>query len=287
VSVKALARGLQVLSAVNELNPAYVKDVVELTALPKATVIRLLKSLVDEGYVVSDPSGHGYRVSVDARKLSRALGDRSAYATVSEPVLTRLGQTLKYPAIFSVVDTESLVIEATNRHSAPIRLKLFERSRIPILSSAAGMAYLSALPSADAQLAIAKELARDGVQEAASIDAPAIIRSIEQSRQQGYAAQRYDTLDDITAIAVPVGERDAPVGALSLVYYETLMHPEIRDGLVLPNLRKSAEAITAAMRSNPDEIGATANYPAVPASDAIAVGGSGGICAPVARTEGH
>jgi len=71
--VKSLSRGLSVLAAVNQYRPATVKQLVHSTRLPKPTLIRLLQSLVAEGYVDSATDGTGYRVGARARRLTSGL----------------------------------------------------------------------------------------------------------------------------------------------------------------------------------------------------------------------
>ena len=60
---RALACGLRLLAALNDLETATVSGLVKETNLPKATVIGLLHTLHAEGYAAQDPETLTYRVT--------------------------------------------------------------------------------------------------------------------------------------------------------------------------------------------------------------------------------
>lgn len=141
----ALARGLRVLSAINDLQTATVSRVVSETQLPKPTVIRLLQALQNEGYVAQDSQTLTYRVTPKVASLSRSLGAEGEIDGLIQAPLDALAEQLKWPAEYLVPDGLSMRIRSNNRDRAPIKLKLFERRRFPMLGSAAGLVYLAAL----------------------------------------------------------------------------------------------------------------------------------------------
>jgi DNA-binding IclR family transcriptional regulator len=75
----ALARGLRLLAALNDLETATVSGLVKETNLPKATVIRLLQALQAEGYAAQDPETLTYYPPPrsSSRRLSRSGNHRS------------------------------------------------------------------------------------------------------------------------------------------------------------------------------------------------------------------
>lgn len=249
MSVKALARGLDVLAAVNELNPGAVKDVVESTGLPKATAIRLLKSLVEQGYLAEDSEGQGYRVTSEVRKLSRALSTQTHYAQIAEPLLRDLSIAIKFPAVFGVLDGASVLIEADSKRTAPLKIKLFERTRIPLLTRAPGYAILAEISPArrDALIDRALNLITD---PAAQIPRDEILREIELCEQRGYGYQPFVPGIGVSAIAVAVKEKGEAVGGVVVPYFGEVVHESVVNTLLLPRLRETAEKISRALEAD-------------------------------------
>ena len=79
----ALARGLRVLVALNDLETATISGLVAETGLAKPTVIRLLRTLLDEGYAARDPDTATSTVTPKVSSLSRALIGRNQTGDVS------------------------------------------------------------------------------------------------------------------------------------------------------------------------------------------------------------
>lgn len=248
MSVKALARGLDVLSAVNELNPAAVKDVVEATGLPKATTIRLLKSLVEQGFLMEDPQGQGYRVTSDVRKLSRALSTQTRYSQIVTPLLRDLSIAVKFPAIFTILDGASLLIEADSKRTAPLKLKLFERTRVPLLSST-GYAVLAELQTEEKNQLIEQALALlvDGSNAPPRAE---IEEQISKAKRLGYAEKSFVEGLDMSVINMVVKENNKPLGAIALPYYSEVVNQSVVDSLLLPKLKETTLKISAALDSD-------------------------------------
>ncbi len=248
MSVKALARGLDVLTAVNELNPAAVKDVVEATGLPKATTIRLLKSLVEQGFLMEDSQGQGYRVTSDVRKLSRALSTQTHYSQVATPLLRDLSISVKFPAIFTVRDGASLLIEADSKRTAPLKVKLFERTRVPLLTST-GYAVLAKIPEAERNQLIeqARSLFVDETQPPPRSEVDA---EIAKAQRLGYAEKPFVEGLDLSVVSMAVMENGRALGAVTLPYYSEVVHKSVVEDLLLPKLKETTNKIAAALDSD-------------------------------------
>ena len=251
-SVKALIRGLDVLTAMNDLSPATVTQLVQETGYPKATVIRLLQTLCREGYVEELAAGRGYQIRAKVLSLSRALSAEHRYQQAAEQPLKDLGLVLKWPAQLLIRDGHSMVIEASNRDTAPIKLQTLERRRFQILKSAAGMVYLSVLPIAEA-----KGLIREAVESLGqNLDEKPLTRKsrvtleadflqqVEEIGNAGYAMKEYDVLSSgMQALAIPLIVDQRPIGGLTLIHYKQYMSQTQLRKTVLPTLRKTAMVI--------------------------------------------
>lgn len=242
VAVKALVRGLHVLTAMNDLAPVSVTALVNETGYPKATVIRLLQTLRQEGYVEEADGGRGYQVAAKVLSLSRALAGEGRYQQAASQPLKDLGAALKWPTEMLVRDAHSMVIEASNRDTAPIKLNIFERRRFPMLDSASGIAYLSALPPDEARALVPAVISAIG--DATHDGEAAMIARVQAAAARGYALQTYDVLSpNMRVVAIPLFAFGAPAGALSLVHYSLYLPDNVLRQTILPALRTTADTI--------------------------------------------
>ncbi len=238
--INALVRGLKVLAALNDLNDGSVGDLARASGVAKTTVIRILKTLVREGFVSHDEA-QIYRVTEKVAGLSRGLVGADNRRRAVQPILDSL-QELRWPVEFLVAEGLSMVIVQNNRDRAPIKLSLFERRRFPVLESAAGMAFLSALPRADRL-----PLMRAAADANPGASLPAARRWLNRTVTAGYAVRDLKELSPgMRALAVPVS-RAAPLGALALIYFHDMVSSTTRDRDIVPRLHAAAEATRAAI----------------------------------------
>ena len=234
----ALARGLRVLVALNDLETATISGLVAETGLAKPTVIRLLRTLLDEGYAAREPDTATYTVTPKVSSLSRALIGRNQTGDVIQSVLDGLADDLKWPTEYLVPEGNMMVIQSNNRERAHIRLKLFERRRFPFLQSAAGIAYLASLDEEVRAKWIAR-LVRDPAQRHLAF------AKVNQAVENGYARRELSELAPhmcVMSVAVPDGG-----GALSLLFFDDVVTDELVMTRLLPRLRRAAEDVALAI----------------------------------------
>jgi IclR family mhp operon transcriptional activator len=235
----ALARGLRLLAALNDLETATVSGLVKETSLPKATVIRLLQALQAEGYAVQDTDTLTYHVTPKVASLSRSLIGKNQTEGLIQVALDLLADDVKWPAEYLVQDGLSMLIQSNNRERAPIKLKLFERRRFPILDSAAGVVYMSGLSDADRGKWL-KRLLKSPSQIASAK------RRIEEAAQAGYATRALDELGPnmrVAAVLVPGGG-----GAISMIYFDDVVARKHLETVLLPFVKKAAVNVAGALQ---------------------------------------
>jgi len=242
-AVKALVRGLRVLAAINNFQTATITRLESSLDLPKATIIRIVRTLILEGYVVEVPDGRGYRVARKAKELSRGLTAESPTYALVHPLLVQLAKRIKWPSEYLVRDGDDMVIEASNRNLAPIKIGIFEGRRFPIAASASGIAFLGSLPGAEQQSLIASLL--DGDYAGRTTEA-ALRSKIRDFHEQGYASWSEEHLEPgLKVIAVPVIFEERPMGAVSAVFFDEAMAQSTLHDLIIPNLQQTCEQITS------------------------------------------
>jgi IclR family mhp operon transcriptional activator len=242
--VRSLVRGLDLLAALNERNPATVAELTEASGLPKATVIRLLKTLRAEGYVAREPSGEGYRLTPYVRRLSRALHRENELFHAARPVLYELVQRTLWPLQLLIAEGESMLIEVNTRQVAPIAVRGLDTTRFPILGSASGLVLLAWMPAEERAELLAR-IARTGEPQAALAgDAAEIERQIADIRERGHGVRVWTAITNrIFIVAVPVLVGGHAAASLCLECLDDAIGPDDLERRFLPLLREGAAAI--------------------------------------------
>lgn len=233
--VQALSRAFEILEhladAGGELS---LSELTEITELPMPTVHRLVRTLVNEGYVRQAPSRR-YALGPQLIRLgdtaSRLLG------RWARPYLTELVETVGETTNMALLDGDEVVYvaQAPSKHS--MRMFTEVGRRVLPHCTAVGKALLAQLPAGEADAI----LARTGLpaQTPHTITDPAeLLEQLERIRAQGYAVDDGEQELGVKCIAVPVvgaPERSAisvsgPEGRLS----------EAARARIVPDLQRAA-----------------------------------------------
>lgn len=202
--VNALMRGLLVLEAVNAYGPAGLSEIRHHTGLPKATVLRLLESLRQAGYLTFDTDARTYQVGLRALALSNNVSYEDTLLNVARPIMARLREKLGWPSDLAVFQHDKMVILDTNRQPGVLSSNRSIGSRVPMLASATGRAYLAARPVEERRRII--DLLRDSTDpfEKLARDPAAAERLLEETARRGYALSDQEFLKTNRGAAVAV-----------------------------------------------------------------------------------
>ncbi|NJM44684.1 MAG: helix-turn-helix domain-containing protein [Brachymonas sp.] len=208
---QVLLRGLMILRS---FAPGWAQqshsEIMGRTGLPKATVSRLLKSLVAFGWLNLDTDGKTYRLSpvllVQAHTLRQGLPWLEALSQLMQSVSSKhsINVGLAYPDGLSMVYVET--VRTNKRWSSR---QIVAGQRIPIESTALGQAYLASLQPD----ALAEMLSQIKASKAAKSEAnwnalrEEIYTSILRMQSQGfcYASWQSGVLAVATSLVTPQG----------------------------------------------------------------------------------
>lgn len=241
-------RGLNLLAQINKLAPAAVSDLVRACGLPKATTIRLLATLREAGYVRQDPATGHYEPLPAVLRLASALKAEDGFVDIARRQLNEFGQQVNWPSELMMAESDAMVILASNRETSPIQLRLFEQRRFPVLRSAGGLAWLSALSDRECAVAIERLCSIETPPAESAGSAQTLIAQtwerLEMTRRAGYSRQVYETpVAGTQAIGVPVIAAHKSVGALVLLTLQNVVPTGQLKQQLLPALHEAASAL--------------------------------------------
>lgn len=250
--VTAVTRALDVLRVLNELGEAAIGDLHRATGLHKSTVLRMLETLMHEGYVARMESGAGYVVTGKCLLLSAGYKLDAALLRTAEPLLTAFRRNTGWPSDLAVFDQDAMVIASTNREFGTMSLNRQVGARVPMLMSSLGRAYL-AFCACDKRDLILERLTRSSN----PFDSPAkqtgkTLAMLAETRARGYAQADPAYADQvykrqISGFSAPVIAAGEVAGAVNIMFYSSALTDAEAQKNLLPGLLALARDIGDAL----------------------------------------
>jgi len=243
--IRALIRGLEALSVLNRRNGATVSEITGEIHLPRTTTYRILETLTQAGYVYRDAADDRYRLTVSVRKLADGFDDEAWITEIARPCISDLGREIVWPIALSSPSGTSMLVRDTTDHASPLAVdRVSAGSRIPLLTSSSGRAYL-AFCTSDERETLLDILSRSSREEdKLARSRPEVERILEEAREQGYATTvRARRISEEVAMAVPVLIDDRVLAAVAVRFSATAVPQRLAAERFVPKLRETAARI--------------------------------------------
>ncbi len=201
--VRALDRSLAILRAVNQYNGLIAAELSRMVELPRPTVLRLLNTLGDAGYIVRSESDGRYRATRRLRELSCGYQEETWLRSAVRPFLAELEAELVWPLAVICLRDNSLIVEALTDHES----RMLERRdsaglEVAPLASTSGYLHMALLPEARRLAYLDHALASDkATMDRLGLSVEQVADTVEQTRRDGFASLH---LASHSALAVPV-----------------------------------------------------------------------------------
>jgi len=218
--VTALARGLELMRCFRTGESMLGnQDFVRRTGFPKATVSRLAGTLVQLGYLRYDASLGKYALDAGVLALGYAYLSASDVVALARPHMLAFAQAYGVSVSLGKRERQEVIYLESIRNDAGVMLGLGVGSRLSLVSSSMGRAYLAALPAAERERALA-EFAREFPEQWRQQET-ATRAAVAEAEELGYAASFRDWHPAVHACAVafrPVGENELHLLSCSASY---------------------------------------------------------------------
>lgn len=245
--IRALNRGLEVLTELNRLERAAINTLANAVGLPRTTTYRILETLRLGGYVERDAHDDCYRPTIRVRGLSDGFDDEAMIAHIAKPHLAALCAVIVWPIAIATPSGAAMRIRETTDQQSPLALEQYGAGvRVPMLTSAAGRAYLAycTAPQRDALLEV---LTRSSLPEDRLVrNRGEVERLLNETRSQGYGmAQRARRISEETSLAIPIRVNDCVLAVISVRYAATAVPLRTAVDQFLPKMRDVVAKIEA------------------------------------------
>lgn len=255
-SIASLARGLTVLQRL-QIDPGQtLAQLHARTRIPKASLLRILKTLADQGLVWQRLADEAWVPSFSLAERARNLDAEIALVEAASPVLAGLSRDIDWPSVLAVPRLTHMEVIETNAGRAYFdRIALGPIGfRVNMLRSASGRAWLAfcEAPLRETVLAALARSERHGDRLARSPDY--VARALDETRAQGfglrdpdfggdYDADRAQVDDGRESLGLPIRLGTHVPGAINITWSRRALGREQALALLLAPARRAAAEI--------------------------------------------
>lgn len=208
-SVMSLARGLEILRCFSAKEPRLThSELVAHTGLPKSTVSRLTKTLVDLGYLRHDRHSKRYFVGASVLSLGYSALSNLRTTEIAKPHMQALANSSGALVSLATRDRLSMLYLETCASDTSMTLKMGRGVRMPMLTTSIGRAFLAAINDQEREYLVSNLKQR----YASVIDGKQIIslqKEILRFKSKGYCLSLGDWNQDVNAAATPIFWKEA------------------------------------------------------------------------------
>lgn len=248
MTIRAIERAMTVLQ---ELNLQPINTIAQLharTKLPKPTLVRILRTLEEAGYVENDTRQGGYQVSALVTSLSSGFHKGPLVVEAGRAWAIAITRKHKWPVAIALPDYDGMIIRfSTVPDSLISPFHSTVNRRLSMLTRGMGLAYLAFLDGEDRDVMIDILQKSQDPENALSHHREDLLRLLSQVRKNGFAT-RASTVEprNSDTIAVPIIAKNGRVlASLGLTYFKSAFDSE-RDARerYVPILKSAAVAIS-------------------------------------------
>ncbi len=212
-NVRAIDRALRILSCFSDNSPEMsIAEIASAVGLPKPTVLRILATLTDGGYVERIADSDKYRLGPHLITLGMRVIGRLEVRRQAIRYMVALEERFEETCDLSVFVQESLLCIDVVQSRRTLRIAAGPGYRSPLHCTASGKAFLANLSADRLAQFLARPLPR---YTRTTITSPErLMAELEQVRAQGYACDDEEFNEGIRAVAAPIRDASGDVIAV-------------------------------------------------------------------------
>lgn len=242
--IAVLDKAFQVLEAMSGLaRAATLKELGELTGLPKPTLHRILQTLSDLGYVEQDHARSRYGLTL---KLFR-LGRGDAYEDVKEralPMMEALHRRFDETVNLGVLQGSYVYYLHFIETTQNLRWQVHPGARDPFYCTALGRAIVAHLPRARQDQLVERVIVEPRTPFTPA-DRPAVRELLDETAARGWAHDDQENDLGVACFGVPVLDGDRPIASLSISLPKSRLTPGLQAEIVAALLEMRNGGVTA------------------------------------------
>ncbi|RAI44581.1 DNA-binding transcriptional regulator [Rhodoplanes roseus] len=221
--VQSVRRAFVLLSELNKQRVATVADLHARTGLPKPTIVRLLETLIADGYVASDKRLGGYQVTSQVTTLASGFHGAPMVIEAARPWAIDLTRRLKWPVSVALLVKDAVAVRFSTIPDSPVSpFHATINMRLSLISRGLGRAYLAYCPREERDLLV-QMLETSTDPEDHPPDLHAVVRTLVRTvRARGFAERDPATEPTSSSTAaIPIMADGRVLATFGLTYFRS------------------------------------------------------------------
>ncbi|MEI7784754.1 MAG: helix-turn-helix domain-containing protein [Betaproteobacteria bacterium] len=209
-SIEALGRGLVVMHAIEESSAVTLAQLHLQTGIPKASLLRILKTLIESGWVVRNELERRYVPAAAPGDAGPAAQWRASLSALAAPIRASLEKRVPWPTDLAVRDGPTMLILDAHRpiNGLAVNYRVLG-FRPAMLISSLGRCYLAFCPEEERRDIVARLSRSPDPLHRAALREDTLQRLVTSGRARGYCSRDPSELgsespERFGAISVPV-----------------------------------------------------------------------------------
>jgi IclR family mhp operon transcriptional activator len=243
--VQSVQRALVLLTELNRQRVASIGELHQRTGLPKPTIVRLLETLIAEGFAASDARVGGYQVTSKVAALSSGFHGAPMVIEAARPWAIDLTRRLKWPLAVAMLQEHAVFVRFSTIPDSPVSpFHATINMRLSLISRALGRAYLAYCPSEERRLLVRMLSASDNVEDRPDNLARAVRQLVRSTRSRGFAERDPNAEPrNSGTIAVPIMAGGVVLATLGLTYFRSAVRRTTVVDTLVPALKEARSHI--------------------------------------------
>jgi IclR family mhp operon transcriptional activator len=245
---QSIARGLKILETISSHPGISTPQISAIAEINRTTTYRILETLEELGYVRRRNPDDAYFVTHVITELGQVNDTNQAqYMAVLDaaaPCLRQLNQEIEWPASLIFPDRKTMVIgETTHGRSKKYVHNVGIGTHVPLLSSAAGRAYLSHCSEAKRREILNQVRASNADLSWSQLNLKQFEKTLNDIREKGYALSLGETEKYLSGLAMPILQNQQAVASVNIVFLSGCVNKTEAINKYLPMLRTTIQQI--------------------------------------------
>ena len=235
--IEPVRRAFLVLEALNRRRSTTLSVLAAETGLPRPTLARLLRTLIELGYASKVSRQDGYRLTDHVLALAGGVRFIDHLVDAAIPHMSRFTSEHGWPLYLATLSAGAMTIRPSTAPESPMSFETAGYNRrSPLLQGALGLAWLAFC---------ADEQRRTILRGIGMRQGPALSGALAQIRRDGFAFTRPPRPMRIHGMAVPILGADRMLGCLSMRFPRSAMSEEAAGQRFGRHLAQVARSIAA------------------------------------------
>jgi IclR family pca regulon transcriptional regulator len=207
--IESLERGLRVLQSFGiDRRPMTLSDLARTVNLPRATVRRILMTLVKSGFVFGDD--RLFSLTPRVLLLASAYLTSNQISTVMQPLMDEVAGKAKEVCSMAILDDDEVVFVARSSPARIFSTGLDIGHRLPAFCTSVGRVLLGRLANKELAHAI-QGMTLKAKTASTLVDKSTVIATIIADRTKGYSLVDQEAEDGFRSISVPIRRYDGTI----------------------------------------------------------------------------